>query len=52
MPKKSQTNEEFKLSGDDIVKKVKELIKEGNDILFGQFLRDNYYIIQFINPTI
>lgn len=31
MPKKKeQTNEEFKVSGDDIVKKVKELIKEGN----------------------
>lgn len=31
MPKKKeQTKEEFKVSGDDIVKKVKELIKEGN----------------------
>ncbi|OGF22936.1 hypothetical protein A2Y83_02135 [Candidatus Falkowbacteria bacterium RBG_13_39_14] len=30
MPKKQTTNEEFKVSGDDIVKKVKELIKEGN----------------------
>lgn len=30
MPKKENNKEEFKVSGDEIVKKVKELIKEGN----------------------
>lgn len=28
--KKNNTTEEFKISGDDLVKKVKEIIKEGN----------------------
>ena len=27
---KNNTTEEFKISGDDLVKKVKEIIKEGN----------------------
>jgi hypothetical protein len=30
MPRKNNSNEEFKVSGDEIIKKVKELIKEGN----------------------
>lgn len=30
MPKKENNKEEFKVSGDEIVKKVKELIKGGN----------------------
>lgn len=30
MPTKKQKTEEFKVSGDEIVKKVKELIKQGN----------------------
>jgi len=30
MPKKQHSNEEFKLNGEELVKKIKELIKEGN----------------------
>lgn len=30
MPKEKTTTEEFKVSGEDVVRKVKELIREGN----------------------